>query len=272
MMAWPIGSRRGQASSFNQISRYALCVLCGLIICSSLFVGAGCSDRSHYANEISPGLMYISRLYTSGRYTTVHADLNQIRCQFHWKDDNGNPFGTIAALPEFDFATNGSIYEPGQIPTGLYIESGETLIPLNLDQGKGNFFLRPNGVFAIGSAGATIVDAAEYEPETAESEFAVQSGPLLVKNGKIHPAFNADSDNRYIRSGVGVQSPNRIVFALSKEPVTFHEFATFFRESVGCENALYLDGAISTFAYRDSEPPAQPTPYATMITLIASVE
>jgi uncharacterized protein YigE (DUF2233 family) len=31
---------------------------------------------------------------------------------------------------------------------------------------------------------------------------------------------------------------------MSKEPVTFYEFALYFKK-LGCKNALYLDGAIS---------------------------
>jgi uncharacterized protein YigE (DUF2233 family) len=70
---------------------------------------------------------------------------------------------------------------------------------------------------------------------------------MLVIDGVLHPRFNRDSTNRRIRSGVGVRSPDRVVFAISREPVTFFEFATLFRERLECPNALYLDGEISRF-------------------------
>jgi uncharacterized protein YigE (DUF2233 family) len=70
---------------------------------------------------------------------------------------------------------------------------------------------------------------------------------MLVIDGEIHPQFAADSVNRRIRSGVGVRSSNRVVFAISRRPVTFHEFASLFRTQLNCPNALYLDGEISRF-------------------------
>jgi uncharacterized protein YigE (DUF2233 family) len=37
------------------------------------------------------------------------------------------------------------------------------------------------------------------------------------------------------------------VFALSEEPVTFYAFAQLFRDRLGCADALFLDGTISSF-------------------------
>ncbi len=247
----------------HQARLRALCILCIVTSGSSI----GCKGVEDTPQEVLPGLIFSTVTNRGVSYEIVQANLEQVECRFHWKDDHGNPIGSLSALSDFDFATNGGIYEPGLLPAGLYVESGETLVPLNLDEGKGNFFLKPNGVFAITGAKANIVDAATYGSETTNPDYAIQSGPLLVKDGEIHPAFNAESENRYIRSGVGVQSPNRIVFALSEEPVTFYEFASLFRDELACANALYLDGAISTFAYANRPLPDQSMPYATMITL-----
>ncbi|MEO1653305.1 MAG: phosphodiester glycosidase family protein, partial [Bacteroidota bacterium] len=57
--------------------------------------------------------------------------------------------------------------------------------------------------------------------------------------------FTPGSHNKYIRSGVGVISPNQIVFIISRQPVNFYDFARIFRDYFKCKNALYLDGAIS---------------------------
>jgi uncharacterized protein YigE (DUF2233 family) len=77
--------------------------------------------------------------------------------------------------------------------------------------------------------------------------WATQSGPLLVEGGDINPDFMPDSKNRKIRSGVGVTAKHLVVFALSRQPVTFYEFAQLFRTRLHCPNALYLDGEISDF-------------------------
>ena len=69
---------------------------------------------------------------------------------------------------------------------------------------------------------------------------------MLVIDGTIHPAFTPGSDNKNIRSGVGVDQNGNVLFGLSQAKVNFHDFATAFIEE-GCTNALYLDGAISLF-------------------------
>jgi uncharacterized protein YigE (DUF2233 family) len=37
---------------------------------------------------------------------------------------------------------------------------------------------------------------------------------------------------------------NKLLFAISKEPVNFYDFASFFLNK-GCKNALFLDGMLS---------------------------
>ncbi len=69
-------------------------------------------------------------------------------------------------------------------------------------------------------------------------------GPMLVVDGKIHDAFKAGSMNLNIRNGVGILPDNRIIFAMSKTEINFYAFANYFK-SMGCKNALYLDGLVS---------------------------
>ncbi len=138
---------------------------------------------------------------------------------------------------------------------------GKTLKPLNLKDAPGNFYLKPNGVFFIDGKGGHIVPSTEYEAHPpAGPRLAVQSGPLLLHNGKVHPAFRADSTNRLHRNGVGVRKDGKVVFAITEfeqaKRVTLYEFAEFFR-SQGCENALFLDGDISRM-FIDHEGPMVP--------------
>src|SRR6185436_15174897 len=74
---------------------------------------------------------------------------------------------------------------------------------------------------------------------------ATQSGPLLVRNGVVNPAFDAASPSRVIRNGVGI-SKNTILFVISEQPINFYEFAVFFRDELQCQDALYLDGVVSS--------------------------
>jgi prepilin-type processing-associated H-X9-DG protein len=49
-----------------------------------------------------------------------------------------------------------------------------------------------------------------------------------------------------IRNGIGVKDQHTVVFAISDDPVTFSTFARLFRDHLGCANALFLDGSVSS--------------------------
>jgi len=176
----------------------------------------------------------------------------------YWADAAGQPFRQFAKLQahlaaegkRLRFIMNGGLFEDDGAPCGLLVIDGKTLKPLNLKDAPGNFYLKPNGVFFIDGKGAAhIVPSTEYEAHpSAAPRLAIQSGPLLLHNGKVHPAFRPDSTNRLHRNGVGVRKDGKVVFAITgfeqAKRVTLYEFAEFFR-SQGCENALFLDGDIS---------------------------
>ena len=99
------------------------------------------------------------------------------------------------------------------------------------------------------------METGKYPPAGEKVYYAVQSGPLLLEKGKTHPAFNKDLKSRLLRNGVGVTKEGRVVFAISdakggKWPNLF-EFADLFR-SLGCDDALFLDGDISQMRFGES--------------------
>ena len=110
---------------------------------------------------------------------------------------------------------NGGIFEPGGIPSGLLVQDGKEWRPLNRKEGEGNFHLKPNGVFLIGTKGAAVIRTEEYPPQGIVVRHAVQSGPLLPRHGKVHPAFRPQSASRLHRNGVGVTTKGEVVFAMS---------------------------------------------------------
>jgi uncharacterized protein YigE (DUF2233 family) len=156
------------------------------------------------------------------------------------------------------FACNAGMFQPDSSPVGLLVENGTEISPLNASDGQGNFFMKPNGVFLINEKHeAHIVNSTDYVDLLSPAVWATQSGPLLVQRGAIHPDFNADSKNLNIRSGVGVRKDGVAVFALSRRPVNFYDFASLFRDKLKCDNALFLDGNISEFyvpGFKDSMP------------------
>ena len=97
----------------------------------------------------------------------------------------------------------------------------------------------------IATQSAQVIETRTYLADPPDCRYATQSGPMLVIDGKLHPRFLPDSDSRHIRNGVGVDAGGIVHFAISDQPVTFHEFGRFFRDALGTPNALYLDGKVS---------------------------
>lgn len=169
--------------------------------------------------------------------------------------ENGKPYGSLAAFiagqqasAGLVLAMNAGMYEPDLSPVGLYVEDGRMLGPLRKEDGYGNFFMKPNGVFFIGRDGAGIMTTEAFAKRDAGVRFATQSGPMLVINGKIHPRFEPNGTSRYIRNGVGIQGPHTVFLAISTEPVSLGRFARLFRDKLGCANALFFDGGISALS------------------------
>jgi len=65
---------------------------------------------------------------------------------------------------------------------------------------------------------------------------------MLVIDGSVNPIFIVNSSDRKPRNGVGVASPASVHFVITNNWVSFYEFARFFRDSLGCDDALFLDG------------------------------
>ena len=146
------------------------------------------------------------------------------------------------------FAANAGMFQPDFSPCGLLVENGTEVSPLNTNDGEGNFYMKPNGVFLINDKHeARVINAADYPTELSPAVWATQSGPMLVMRGDINPDFNAASKSLKIRSGVGVRKDGIAVFVLSHQPVSFYDFASLFADRLKCPNALFLDGDISSF-------------------------
>lgn len=203
------------------------------------------------------------------RFDLITIDPRRAALRLYWRDAEGRPFGDFAALQahlrargeELVVATNAGIYEPGQIPTGVHIERGRVLQPLNLREGAGNFYLRPSGVFYLDGAGPHIVESSRF-PRARGVREATQSGPLLLDEGRPHPAMLPDSPHRKLRNAVGVTASGEVLLILSREEVSFYQVTEALRGR-GCRSALYLDGSISgLFAPQLPDAPPGRGPFA----------
>ncbi|MEL6379368.1 MAG: phosphodiester glycosidase family protein [Pseudomonadota bacterium] len=199
------------------------------------------------------------RRWKDASYTVCQFSLDRDTVSLYLKNDNGDVFATFDRLEKslnsqgetLVFAMNGGMYGRGRQPIGLFVTHAKTVKTVNTREGYGNFHLMPNGVFYTvrdedGTVRAGIKTTPDYVRDAPTPIIATQSGPMLVIDGALHPRFLPASTSLKRRNGVGVSSDGRAVwFAISNEPVRFHDFATLFRDGIGARSALFLDGEVS---------------------------
>ncbi len=144
------------------------------------------------------------------------------------------------------FAMNAGMFDENQRPIGLYIEDGVQSKKLNRRAGGGNFHLKPNGVFYVKDGKPAVVETEAFAKSGVKPDFATQSGPMLVINGKIHPKFSPTGTSRKLRNGVGIDDKGTVTFVISENAVTFWEFASLFKDDLASRNALFFDGSVSS--------------------------
>ena len=189
---------------------------------------------------------------TNDKFLTYTINPKKQNIKLYWKDDTGKNFKSIQNLKQWlqnngqqlVFAMNGGMYKTDNAPLGLYIEDGKILSGLNKANGSGNFYLKPNGVFYISKDGVPDICTTAHFTNNGKIRYATQSGPMLVIDGQIHPSFTKGSANLNTRNGVGILPGNKVVFVMSKQEVSLYDLAAYFK-SLGCTNALYLDGFVS---------------------------
>jgi uncharacterized protein YigE (DUF2233 family) len=209
---------------------------------------------SVHADPLPPGLTVVT--FRGQDFITHTVDPKKDDLQLFMNDDQGQLLRDFPTLDKYVtskgekllFAANAGMFDPNAKPVGLLVQNGNETSPINLNDGQGNFFMKPNGIFLINDKHeAMVVESSTYAALLSPANWATQSGPLLVHGGDIHPDFNPSSTSKKIRSGVGVTKDGLAIFALSQTPVTFYDFASLFLEKLQCPNALYLDGDISAF-------------------------
>ena len=189
---------------------------------------------------------------TDDRFISYVVDPKKQDLKLYWKDEKQQNFKNIQNLKtwlekdhkKLVFAMNAGMFKEDHSPLGLFIEDHKTKATLNKRSGNGNFYLKPNGVFYITTDNSAAICNTTSFINNGKIKYATQSGPMLVIDGKIPSAFKEGSTNLNIRNGVGILPGNKIVFAMSKKEINFYDFANYFN-SMGCKNALYLDGFVS---------------------------
>jgi len=206
-----------------------------------------------------PGIRYQQIRFGPRLYQVVRVDLDRADVRMYWKDERGQPFGSLGALDRWLAgrgqtllaATNAGIFYRTRAPAGLHVERGQVLRPLNRSstpppgEAEGNFFSIPNGVFYIADDGtAHIRDTQGAAEALAQGHIreGTQSGPLLLRGGRPHHLIG---NPRVARNAVAVCGPRRVILVAAPEGASIRELAQFIRSDLECLDALYLDGTIS---------------------------
>lgn len=224
--------------------------------------------------------------FRGAAYTVCSFDPSKDDLRIVWRGDDGRPHRTFRALAAdlqsegraLAFAMNGGMYEQDLSPVGLHIENGRVLSKANTATVTGrpsqipNFYKKPNGVFYLGEGKAGVLAMEAFLSRQPKTTFATQSGPMLVIDGAIHPAFIVKSRDRKQRNGVGISSPTEVHFVISEGRVSFYDFARFFRDRLGSGNALFLDGGSAPGLYAPELGRNDPPPHGGYGPIIAVVK
>ncbi len=216
----------------------ALLIVLGLALYSATPAAAACAPKT----------------FGGANFTVCAFDPRHDDIRLFWKGADDRPYGSLATLAEalkakgqrLAFAMNAGMYAENQSPVGLYVEKGRKLHKADTRGGMTNFHMKPNGVFWIGDGAAGVTETSRYLADPPAARYATQSGPMLVVDGNIHPKIQPNGTSERIRNGVGISDSGAVVFAIADEPVTFDAFARLFRDGLGCQNALFLDGSVSS--------------------------
>jgi uncharacterized protein YigE (DUF2233 family) len=224
------------------------------VLANKIFVLAAIVVGSFLALA-SPAMADCKNIFSANQsFTACTIDTQKEHLELYNLNANGEPYGSFGALSselaahnkKLTFAMNAGMFDQNLKAIGLYVENGRQLKKLNRRNGSGNFHLKPNGVFYVKGTSVGVKETDAYAKAAPKPDFASQSGPMLVIDGEIHPKLSASGTSRKIRNGVGMVDDHTLVFVISNSAVTFYEFASLFRDELACNNALFLDGSISS--------------------------
>jgi uncharacterized protein YigE (DUF2233 family) len=196
-----------------------------------------------------------SREFEGSRFIVCTYDARRHQLRLASQGGDGQYLRSFSALEAWlgrdarrvRFAMNAGMFNDAGAPIGLYVAEGQERHVLRLTDGPGNFHMKPNGVFWIDRRGLAHIDTSDaYAAAAPDPYWATQSGPMLVIDGELHPRFAEDGASRLMRNGVGARDGRAAYFVISGGFVSFGRFARFFRDELGCTDALFLDGSVSS--------------------------
>lgn len=141
----------------------------------------------------------------------------------------------IAHKSEAVIALNGGFFSKSYQPLGLRMQSGKILNPLKNISWWGILYTQNNR--------AKLVSKNQFRANP-KIDFAIQSGPRLIVNGKIPKLKTGIAE----RSALGItRNGDIILLATERHPLSTTQLARLMRSyPISCQYALNLDGGSST--------------------------
>lgn len=152
---------------------------------------------------------------------------------------------------------NAGYFDKAHRPMGLLRRDGKSLKTAP----RGGGFLS-NGCFTVAKG---VPDICEFGCHAANSDLAIQSGPLLVMEGKVHPGVRKASLSQSCRTAIGIDWEDRVWLVVARSPLgglSLRDEALMLarplsRGGLNLRKALNLDGGSSTqllFQIRGRQP------------------
>ena len=135
--------------------------------------------------------------YERAAYAICEVDLRRHTVRLYWNRSDGTPYAYLSALPRYLeggagrllFATNAGMFDSKLKPVGLYVEQGRELVHANIKSGRGNFHMKPNGIFYISAGKAAVAETQAFLKQRPQADLATQSGPMLVMRWALASSF-----------------------------------------------------------------------------------
>lgn len=225
-----------------------LILLWGLMLLVG-FIPVYAHTQQHW-KQLAPGLGYrkvaLQQYGVDGQLQVFRIDLKHYRLHLGFAKDLQLSSAYVKKLAEQEAAVvaiNGGFFSPRQKPLGLRIANGAMRSPIKKTSWWGIFYIKHNIPH--------IVSVKHYK-SSKDVIFAIQSGPMLVRAGKIVSKLKGGFDERSV---IGFDKKNRIIIAITEDaPLATKKLARILQKGVdqgglGLRYAMNLDGGSSAQLY-----------------------
>jgi uncharacterized protein YigE (DUF2233 family) len=183
-------------------------------------------------------------------WTHVHVfriNLSEQQLDLVTADDLSRPHASVedmALHSDALIAINGGFFDPEYHPLGLRVGHHHRYTKLKSTSWWGVFYVIRKKPY--------LEKSSQYSPRERSVDFAIQSGPRLLINGKVpklKPGFAE-------RTALGITRDNRVILLVTEHaPMTTTALASLMKSfPLYCEEALNLDGGSSSQIYANVGP------------------